>query len=123
MSDTTSKDKTIRVGRKPLSLRGGTDTVRQSFSGGRSKAVVVEKKRRRLGPGERADTPVVEEAPKPAAPAAPVRAEAPAPTPRPRGGVVLRTLTDEERDARAHALAEARVREAEIGRASCRERV
>ena len=29
------------------------------------------------------------------------------------GGVVLRTLTDEERDARAHALAEARVREAE----------
>src|SRR5207237_6565428 len=30
-----------------------------------------------------------------------------------RSGVVLRTLTDEERNARAHALADARVREAE----------
>ena len=40
MSDTTSNDKTIRVGaRKPLSLKRDTDTVRQSFSGGRSKAV------------------------------------------------------------------------------------
>ncbi len=44
MSDTTSNDKTLRVGRKPLSLRRDTDTVRQSFSGGRTKAVVVEKK-------------------------------------------------------------------------------
>ena len=52
MSDTTSNDKTLRVGRKPLSLKRDTDTVRQSFSGGRSKAVVVEKKRRRIaGPG------------------------------------------------------------------------
>ena len=41
MSDTTSNDKTIRVGssgRKPLSLKRDTDTVRQSFSGGRTKA-------------------------------------------------------------------------------------
>jgi translation initiation factor IF-2 len=123
MSDTTSKDKTLRVGpRKPLSLRRDTDTVRQSFSGGRSKAVVVEKKRRRVpGPGERADTAgaFVEEAPKPVEVAPPrVELRRPpaegAPAPRPRGGgVVLRTLTDEERDARAHALAEARVREAE----------
>ena len=57
MSDTTSSDKTIRVGaRKPLSLKRDTDTVRQSFSGGRSKAVVVEKKRSRVaGPGKRAE--------------------------------------------------------------------
>jgi translation initiation factor IF-2 len=125
MSDTTSKDKTLRVGRKPLSLKRDTDTVRQSFSGGRSKAVTVERKRRRVA-GSGADAaPVVEEAPAPTA-AEPARPrvslrpkadgdEAPAAAqPRPRAiGVVLRTLTDEERDARAHALAEARVREAE----------
>ena len=36
MSDTTRTDKTLRVGqRKPLSLKRDTDTVRQSFSGGR----------------------------------------------------------------------------------------
>ncbi len=126
MSDTTSKDKTLRVGRKPISLKRDTDTVRQSFSGGRSKAVTVERKRRRAtGPGERAESaPVAEEAPvapvEPARPRVSLRPKtdggepaAPAPA-RPRaGGVVLRTLTDEERDARAHALAEARVREAE----------
>ncbi|SEQ51018.1 bacterial translation initiation factor 2 (bIF-2) [Faunimonas pinastri] len=56
MNDTTSKgDKTIRVeGRKTLSLKGGSDVVRQSFSGGRSKSVVVEKKRRFVSaPNER----------------------------------------------------------------------
>ena len=128
MSDTTSNDKTIRVGaRKPLSLKRDTDTVRQSFSGGRTKAVLVEKKRSRVaGPPKRPDlsAPMADEASKPAesarpqvqlrrsdsAPAAPT---APA-APRSRaGGMVLRTLTDEERDARAHALQEARVREAE----------
>src|ERR1700754_3715428 len=59
MSDTTSTDKTLRVGgRKPLSLKRDTDTVRQSFSGGRSKAVVVEKKRTRVaGPAKRPDVP------------------------------------------------------------------
>jgi len=123
MSDTTSKDKTLRVGgRKPLSLKRDTDTVRQSFSGGRTKAVLVEKKRRRVAAGPGADTPApVEEAPK----AEPQRLRAkprpqdieggPAPqTARSRGGgMVLRTLTDEEQDARKQALAEARVREAE----------
>ena len=122
MSDTTSNDKTIRVGaRKPLSLRRDTDTVRQSFSGGRSKAVVVEKKRSRVpGPAKRPELPgaAAEEAPKPAEAARPQvplrRPDAAATPPRPRsGGMVLRTLTDEERDARAHALQEARVREAE----------
>jgi translation initiation factor IF-2 len=66
MTDTTSTDKTLRVGRKPLSLKRDTDTVRQSFSGGRSKAVVVEKKRSRVaGPAKRPETPpaAVEEAP------------------------------------------------------------
>ena len=134
MSDTTSNDKTIRVGgRKPLSLKRDTDTVRQSFSGGRSKAVLVEKKRSRVPtPGKRPEfsAGAAEEAPRPVEPvrapqaqhcAGPMPARRsrsspsqPQPQPRPRtGGVVLRTLTDEERDARAHALAEARVREAE----------
>ena len=40
-------------GRKPLTLgaRTGSGTVQQSFARGRSKAVVVEKKRKRVGPG------------------------------------------------------------------------
>ena len=41
MSDTTNND-----GKKPLGLKGGT--VRQSFSHGRTKSVVVETKRRRV---------------------------------------------------------------------------
>src|SRR5690348_9326301 len=134
MSDTTSTDKTLRVGaRKPLSLKRDTDTVRQSFSGGRSKAVVVEKKRSRVaGPAKRADghpiaeeAPPAAEAPRPRVALKPREAEAQAaasaavvanaqPQPRARtGGVVLRTLTEAERDAREHALQEARVREAE----------
>ncbi|MGH6923593.1 MAG: translation initiation factor IF-2 associated domain-containing protein, partial [Propylenella sp.] len=65
MSDTTSKDKTLRVGgRKPLSVRRDTDTVRQSFSGGRTKAVVVEKKRRRVTTPGADLAAAVEEAPK-----------------------------------------------------------
>jgi translation initiation factor IF-2 len=132
MSDTTSSDKTIRVeGRKTISMpKRDTGTVRQSFSGGRSKSVVVEKKRSRVAAApKRADAPAApaeEQKTAPATPRADVRARradgppAPAPAqtaataPRARtGGVVLRTLTDEERDARAHALAEARLREAE----------
>jgi translation initiation factor IF-2 len=118
-----SGDKTLTVPpTKTLSLKRPVEqgVVRQSFSHGRSKAVVVEKvKRRALGPGEPAHA-----APKPAAPA-PAPTPAPAPqaappshrppqkptAPRPQTGVVLRTLTDDERDARARALSDARVRE------------
>jgi len=113
---------------KTLTLkRGGVEqgVVRQSFSHGRSKAVVVEKVKRRVaGPGdakpEMAPSPDRSVAPKrgvavgkpgPMAAAAAVPAAA-VPAPKP-SGVVLRTLTDEERSARAHALADARLREAE----------
>ncbi len=98
-----------------LSLKPRTETgvVRQSFSHGRSKQVVVEKIKRRSigGQPEARPEPAPVEAPKPAAPkarsaAAPVEAAKPS-------GVVLRTLTEEERVARAHALADSRVREAE----------
>ncbi len=53
-------------------------------------------------------------APTPGRAAAPAPAPAPAPaTRKTAGGVVLRKLTDEERNARASALATAKVREAE----------
>ena len=124
MSETkdTGENKTKARGGKTLSLRRTVESghVRQNFSHGRSKSVLVEKKRKRTitAPGQAAETPVEAKAePKKAA-------ETPAATkPAPdtgssdaadsRSGVVLRTLTDEEKDARAQALADARVREAE----------
>jgi translation initiation factor IF-2 len=87
--------------------------VRQSFSHGRSKQVVVEVKKRRTIGGQPEAKPAAApvEAPKPAAPVA--AKPAPAPVETKPSGVVLRTLTEEERVARAHALADSRVREAE----------
>jgi translation initiation factor IF-2 len=118
MSDTKAPgEKKIGSG-KTLTLKPRTETgvVRQSFSHGRTKQVVVETvKRRTIGkPTEtKASEPAPQEAPKkPQAPAP--RGGAPAPSaPAPKSGVVLRTLTDDERKARADALADARVREAE----------
>ncbi len=115
MSDTKAPgDKKIGVG-KTLTLKPRTETgvVRQSFSHGRSKQVVVETvKRRTIGkPGEAPKPEPVAEQPAPKRAAPP--AAKPTPAPAPKSGVVLRTLTDDERNARAHALADARVREAE----------
>src|SRR3984957_19781454 len=130
MTETTknSGDKLSVTSTKTLTLkRGGVEqgVVRQSFSHGRSKAVVVEKVKRRIGgPGEaRAEPPAAPDrsaaAPKRAAPP-PATAKAPAPAPAapagpaaPQSGVVLRTLTEEERSARAQALAGAQLREHE----------
>jgi translation initiation factor IF-2 len=101
-----------------LKPRVETGTVRQSFSHGRTKQVVVEKRgKRRVG----GDAPAAEaHAPEPvaakaAAPAkAPIARAAPAAaTPRSSSGVVLRTLTEDERTARASALADAKVRDVE----------
>ncbi|WP_106752774.1 translation initiation factor IF-2 [Pannonibacter carbonis] len=79
MNDTKNPgDKTISVERKTLGIkRGGVEqgTVRQSFSHGRSKAVVVEKKKRRVVVPGQEGRPEAE-----AAAAAP----APAPVERPR---------------------------------------
>jgi translation initiation factor IF-2 len=128
MSDTKNPgDKTISVERgKTLGLkRGGGDsgTVRQSFSHGRSKAVVVEKKKRRVvipgqEPKPEAPAPVTQRLDKPAE--APRKPEAPAgrqgrkPAGGQRqkgGGNVLRTLTKEEAAARQAALQMAKERE------------
>ena len=125
MVDTKSPgDKTLSVPSKTLTLkpRVETGTVRQSFSHGRTKQVVVEKRgKRRLG-GDGPMTDSAPHAPEPvvakAAPAAPAKAPlarpaAPTPPPRSNSGVVLRTLTEDERSARASALADAKVRDVE----------
>ena len=130
MTETTknSGEKLSVSSTKTLTLkRGGVEqgVVRQSFSHGRSKAVVVEKVKRRVaGPGEAKPEPVAPgdrsatarrggataKAPAAAVAAAPAAVASPALKP---SGVVLRTLTEEEQSARAHALADARLREAE----------
>ncbi|MDF2617810.1 MAG: infB [Xanthobacteraceae bacterium] len=158
MTDTKNPgEKTMGVGqggKTTLTLKRPVEqgVVRQSFSHGRSKSVVVEKvKRRVLGPGDKPEAPSAApsappasapqasaQAPRPAAqpprpqqapsasaqPGRPPLRTQPAPganlsSPRPApqgsrpGGVVLRTLTEEEARARATALQDARVREAE----------
>jgi translation initiation factor IF-2 len=86
--------------------------VRQSFSHGRSKAVVVEKvKRRAIAPREANLPPPPAAAPAPRPQPAPPRPQAP--PQRTSSGVILRSLTDEERESRSRALSGAREREVE----------
>ncbi len=116
MSETNETEgKTARGGRKmTLNVRRTVESghVRQSFSHGRSKSVLVEKKKRRAIGSGAAPQPVEETKP------APRVAEAPAPKPQPRRrkarrvGVVLPQLSEEEKDARTRALADSRQREA-----------
>ncbi|WP_031550271.1 translation initiation factor IF-2 [Parvularcula oceani] len=110
MSDETQEKS--KGERKPLSLRGKTETgsVKQSFSHGRTKTVEVVKKRRVASPGGKSPsskTKVIEPAPKretakvpPAAAAG--RAKEVAAKPK---GKVVRRLSDEESKRRAAALA------------------
>jgi len=111
-----TRSKAGASGGKTLSLkRTETSTVRQSFSHGRSKAVVVEKKRVRVMPGG-----------KPLEPEKPAKSghaeEHAAPEARDvdtkrsssaRGGVVLRELTEDEKEARLRALTDAKFAEEE----------
>ncbi len=126
MVDTkTPGDKTLSVPSKTLTLkpRVETGTVRQSFSHGRTKQVVVEKRGKRRVGGDGPATEAAPHVPEPvvakAAPAAPVakapvaRPAAPPAPPRSNSGVVLRTLTEDERSARASALADAKMRDIE----------
>lgn len=134
MTDTKNQgDKTLHVSSKTLSLKRPVEqgTVRQSFSHGRSKSVVVETVKRRpaVGPGGAKDEKPAA-APQAAAPVSAPKPAAPAPRPAapaqggrpqrggpssnaPRSGVVLQTLSDQERDARMNALADARRRDEE----------
>jgi translation initiation factor IF-2 len=112
-NDTGDKKKTITLKR---SVESGT--VRQSFSHGRSKSVVVETvKRRTVGSGAaKVEKTVTKPAAKAAgaAPKTPARStvQAEANAAFKPSGVVLRTLTEEEREARDRALIDARSREA-----------
>jgi translation initiation factor IF-2 len=113
MSDT---DETKRPA-KTLSLKKTeTSTVKQSFSHGRTKAVVVEKKRSAAPPAAVAKpAPAKAEKPVEAAKAPQVKASAPVAA-APARGVVLRQLSDEEKARRATALADARVSDSEARR-------
>jgi translation initiation factor IF-2 len=129
MAESTEKtgDKKLSITtNKTLTLKPrGSDTGvgRQSLSHGRTKSFVIEKVRSR---GPATAKPKAEPTPPPAptpAPnkrggpgkgAAPATTSTPQQQPAPKpSGVVLHTLTDEERNRRAHALGDARLREAE----------
>lgn len=74
MTDTNDKKP---GGRRPLSLKpSGSGTVRQNFSGGRSKSVVVEKKKRRIIGGPSVPGSAAKPAPAKAPPAVDEIAEA-----------------------------------------------
>jgi len=100
--------KTLSVPTKTLTLkpRVETGTVRQSFSHGRTKQVVVEKrgKRRVGGDGPATETPIRLSRPRPGgAGQAPMTVPPPVDPGARRSGVVLRTLTEDEPRARQRA--------------------
>ncbi len=121
MAETTEKtgEKKLSVGStKTLSLKArGVEqsVVRQNFSHGRTKQVLVEKVKTRAPVGKGKVEPAVAPAPSPSKrPGAP-SAKSPAQTAAPAkpSGLVLKTLTAEEQQARVHALADARLKDAE----------
>ena len=92
-------DKTLSVGSKTLSLKPRTETgvVRQSFSHGRTKSVVVEKRTKRRLPGEAPLAPAAE-APRPPEVAVSRRAAAVArPAGRARPGAARRRRAPADR--------------------------
>jgi translation initiation factor IF-2 len=120
MSDEDDNNGSGSGGRAPLTLKPrpgavSAGTVRQSFSHGRSKTVVVETKRRRVDPpspaaGRAQDerNAVFEPRPRPAAPAAQAHPPRPAPdAARPAGGANL-NLSQSELAARQRAIEAAR---------------
>jgi translation initiation factor IF-2 len=116
MSDTKDLGEKTRGPGKTLSLkRSDGGTVKQQFSHGRSKTVVVEVKRGPRSAAKPSAAPAKASAAAPVAPPPQEKKPAAAPTkpatPQRGGGMVLRTLTDEERDARGKALIDARERE------------
>jgi len=111
MSETKeTEDKTIRGSRTmTLNLKRTVDAghVRQNFSHGRSKSVLVEKKKKRTITTGRDKGDADAAAPEEALPAAPEAAKPQA------QGDGIRQLSAEEQDARVRALSEAKTRDAE----------
>ncbi len=122
MSDTkeTDEKKSLSLsksGRLELKKSVEYGQVRQSFSRGRTKAVAVERVKKR-SVGRTRQAPKGELPPEPEEVVAPPKVEAPPPPPPPepevdddasadgdsRGRVVLKSLTDDEKAARAKAL-------------------
>ncbi|MEM1288744.1 MAG: translation initiation factor IF-2 [Pseudomonadota bacterium] len=123
MSDQdTTKDKGAgNAGKRTLSLKPATGTVRQSFSHGRSNSVVVEKRKRRIvvpgsEPASLPETPAEDSKP---APKVAVQTKRRVVQPRPGSAAgeantpVSRTATNAEQEARLAALKEAQQREVE----------
>ncbi|HEY6632452.1 MAG TPA: translation initiation factor IF-2 [Rhizobiaceae bacterium] len=121
MSDTkTGDDKALGVNtKKTLTLkRPGVEqsTVRQNFSHGRTKAVVVETKRKFVKPGEKSEAASVfapKPVPAPAAKPAPREVPKPAAPAADRPNLVLSDLSAGEIEARRRALEGSKVREIE----------
>jgi translation initiation factor IF-2 len=113
MSEDKNDEKLSVKPKKTLSLRGGgvsQGTVRQSFSHGRSKSVVVETRKRRINKPQ-AEAPAVE---KPATKPAPAKEEASQPTTP--SEAIPSNLSKGEMEARMRALEEAKAREEEEAR-------
>lgn len=128
MSDDVETEDKAKKARKPLTLRRTeTGAVKQSFSHGRSKTVVVETKRRRvLTPKKPGEAAAAKAAPEKKAESAPKKKAAPAPKPAEdsitKKGAVLKTLSEDEKSARAEALAKARKEKAERDKREAAER-
>ncbi|HTO79865.1 MAG TPA: translation initiation factor IF-2 [Methylocystis sp.] len=121
---TAPTSKTLHL--KPRTVEQGL--VRQSFSHGRSKVVVVEKVKRRAagGPEAKAQPAPAPASPSSAAPSTPspsAKVERPAASSRNASPVVLRALTEEELQSRSRALSDARSREDEDRRRAEQDRI
>lgn len=125
MSDTKETDGNETKGAKgkrTLSLKGAVDStgrVKQSRGAGRSKSVVVETKKKRAintpgGAPKKAEAAKAEQAPKSAAEKTPVKAKKPRSTAK--KDTAAKHLSNEELDARARVLKEARIRDEEEAR-------
>ena len=125
MSDQdTTDEKSARetdqgTGKRTLSLKPSSGTVRQSFSHGRSNSVVVEKRKRRIVmPGD-APAPAAEKASEPAKPAPKVvtqtkrRVVKPSASTPASASDTARSATNAEQEARLAALKQAQKREVE----------
>ena len=121
-TEKTGGEKKLSVGsNKTLSLKArGVEqsVVRQNFSHGRTKQVLVEKVKTRAPVGKAKVEPPPPPAPAAPPPAQSKRSGAPgrgqsAAAPAKPSGLVLKTLTEEEQNARKTALADARLKDAE----------
>ncbi len=112
-------DKTLSVTPKAtLSLKrpdgGGAGTVRQNFSHGRTKTVSVEVVKRRAPGAPQVQAREGGQAPSAEAKAAPLGLKPPLQQRPAAGGMVLRTLSENEQSARQAALQDASRREEEL---------